>query len=300
MQGRQYPSDGRCLAPSPAPGGRGLGRGLHASSSFKPHPASPAEAPPANAESSRTGPPRVGRRRTSILWDRYEGRGGRWSRCQIRHFRASDRPSPAKAPHRQAGPSRTSRLQVACGQRFFLATLPTGLGPRAVRGRCLNGFCLVVFASWAHAVFYMADAESVLTRLHLRVKSMESVSDYYPGTNHRTRVWITADGRKEVGKCVSPTVLALFESRATKGFQEYTAPSLRKEGDGVWAFGPKGDTSRICGHFLDDARSAFVITGGWKGKCGRGKSRPPRADTVVGRAERIKRDGVQFPGANDA
>ena len=131
---------------------------------------------------------------------------------------------------------------------------------------------------------------------------MDQVTDYYPDLEpdegpFQTRVWVTGDGRKEVGKLRGDAkVLATFRSRANKGFQGYVAPALRSEGAGIWGFGGRKTTARICGFFVTDTtREHFVICGAWKGKAGPGSHRPHHAEAIAARTEKIRNEGVVTP-----
>lgn len=95
---------------------------------------------------------------------------------------------------------------------------------------------------------------------------MERVTEYFPGEDYATKVWISDQGRKDLRKTKPPPqLMALFEGRADKGFKDYVGTSLRKEGEGVWAFGPSTWTNRIAGYFPDETRAEFIIGGAWKG-----------------------------------
>jgi hypothetical protein len=125
---------------------------------------------------------------------------------------------------------------------------------------------------------------------------MEPATDLFPdGIGYKTRVWVTPEGRKEYEEVVIDYIADLFENQAERGFQNYKG-WLRHEGPGVWAYGTNGETIRICGYFMDEkTRSNFVVCGAWKGKAGRGNSRPHHAEAIVARAISTRSSGVSIP-----
>lgn len=122
---------------------------------------------------------------------------------------------------------------------------------------------------------------------------MNRAVEYWPEETLRTRIWASLPhGRRDLDEA-DTDVGALFLIHAEKGFQEECA-KLRPEGPQIWAFGKSGNTTRICGYFVNDqTRDDFVVCGVWKGK-GKGNSRPHQAEAIVDRAIRIKREGVVF------
>ncbi|HYE63702.1 MAG TPA: hypothetical protein VD997_17050 [Phycisphaerales bacterium] len=126
---------------------------------------------------------------------------------------------------------------------------------------------------------------------------MEPATDLFPdGLGYKTRVWVIPEGRKEYNKIVADSYVSdLFENQAERGFQNYKG-WLRSEGPYVWAYGTDGETIRICGYFMDEAtRKNFVVCGAWKGKAGRGNSRPHHAEAIVKRAIDTRSEGVSIP-----
>ncbi len=128
---------------------------------------------------------------------------------------------------------------------------------------------------------------------------MEQVAELFPQRpNTGTRVWATARGRKEYENITQTDLVAMFEERANKGFQDYRGQALRDEGNGVWAFGTRTWTVRIAGYFdTDYDRKNFVVCGVWTGKPGRGGKRPPYGDTVAERTATLRRSGVEYAKA---
>jgi hypothetical protein len=109
----------------------------------------------------------------------------------------------------------------------------------------------------------------------------------------RTHVYVTIRARKEIEKNITAERLARFAQQAWKGLQEYVLRDEGRDSRGViWAYG-SGDTSRVCGYFLNESdRKVFVVCGVWKGKPGSGNERPDRADTVVQTAMQVRSQGV--------
>jgi hypothetical protein len=121
---------------------------------------------------------------------------------------------------------------------------------------------------------------------------MEEVTDLYPDKVgvYKTRVLVTAIGRGEMDALVSADLGGKLEVMAEKGF--YKSPTIHDEGQGVWAFGPRGETVRIAGYFpRGNDWSIFVIGGAYKGKFGSGNKRKRRGDTVVDRVAQLKQQG---------
>lgn len=128
--------------------------------------------------------------------------------------------------------------------------------------------------------------------LHSRVKSMEQVTEYFPGKPNRTRVWMTEKARDEM-EIVHEDLAVIFEARAESGMPN--ANTLHNEGDGVWAIGTRRWTIRITGYFLNPiTREDFICCGVYEGKTKRGNKRPKSGDNIVERTIRIRNEGVLF------
>ncbi len=133
---------------------------------------------------------------------------------------------------------------------------------------------------------------------------MESVTELFPGKDkrhYRTRVYATEQGHKDYANIKHRQQAISFENRAESGFEGYINPAMiRKEGEGVWAFGKPKHTSRIAIIFdAEPSRRKCVVVGVWDGKPGSG-GRPPSAEAIVRRAEVLKVQGVKYVDSTEA
>ncbi len=121
---------------------------------------------------------------------------------------------------------------------------------------------------------------------------MAKLVELYPRKAYKTCAYITPTAAKEFESLVEPQLAAIFEKRCENGFAGYIGPSLRPQGDGIWAFGVPSSTVRIVLYFVTDSRDLVVIGGVFKGKSGSGSSRPAKGDAVVSRTAAL-RDGKE-------
>jgi len=119
---------------------------------------------------------------------------------------------------------------------------------------------------------------------------VQRVTELFPGRDHKTKVWVSALGEKEMAEVAPDQLLAKLEYCAEAGFWNFNGEwPLRREGDGVWAFGIRSHLARIAGYFPVDDKSVFVIGGAY---LKRGQDRGHRGDSVCDRVAQMKREGV--------